>query len=595
MKKNKLKKVYRGTLIAIGFLAVVFLILFVIYNQFEGKYDQRIYPGVYIGNTKLGGKTADEARIMLNQRLDELNQDGVIFDYASNESIIYPVINKSPDGDIIDILVDFDIDKTIEKAMTVGRSDNLISDAGTRFWLFFTGLPIDMVFKTNKEKIIYSLKKTFTLIESTNAAYYIENNQLLIRPEHFGEKINYELGINKLNNNLKQLIFEKINLKSNGKGVPEFTQADCEQMKDLAQEIVDLAPVSLKYENNTWALTADILADWIVVSKNNTDKKNPYLFLQLDKSKINYYLENEIEPKIDEPPMPTKFVLRSGRLQAVEKPKTGLELNIFLATENLADLPNNHLKQLNLSVSKILVESQEINNEFGIKEKIGTSTSKIIDSTQKRIYNIKQGASIINGLLISPNEEFSLLKFLSPFNESNGFIKELVIQDGEMVPDYGGGLCQLSTTVFRAVVDAGLPITERRNHSYWLHYYNPPGTDATIFSPAPDLKFINDTGNYILINASVDTKLNLKIDLWGIKDGRIITKTEPIIFNIVYPGDKIVYTDTLPKGVISCLVAAYNGADTYFDYNVTYPDGSIKKTRFNSHYTPHQGICYIGK
>jgi hypothetical protein len=384
------------------------------------------------------------------------------------------------DGDIVDILIDFDTDKTIEKAMAVGKSRNFISDMGTRFLLFIAGEPVNMVFDADKDKITKELKKSFASIEPANAGYYIAGNQLKISSEHAGEKLDYEIGLKKMDNDLKQLNFSKIILKSKGLGVPEFTSSDCEQMKGSAQEIVDLAPVALKYENNAWLLTSDVLVGWIVISKNDSDKNKPVLFLQLDKDKIADYLEKEIEPKIDEPPMPPKFVLKDGKLQEATEPKTGLELNIFLAVENLADLPNNRLKQLNLSVSKLLVENQKINSDFGIKEKIGTSTSLIIDSTQKRIYNIQQGSSIINGLIISPNEEFSLLKYLSPFDASNGFIKELVIRDGVFSPEYGGGLCQLSTTVFRAAMDAGLPITERQNHSYWLHYYSPPGTDATI-------------------------------------------------------------------------------------------------------------------
>lgn len=355
---KQIKQVHKNILIAIGGLAIVFLILLGIYNWFEIKYSQKIYPGVRIGSMSLGGKTTDQARIMLNQRLDQLNQDGLVFEYATNKSTIYPVVNKSIDGDIVDILIDFNTDKTIEKAMAVGKSRNFISDLGTRFLLFIAGEQVNMVFGADKDKITKELKKSFASIEPANAGYYIADNQLKISPEHTGEKLDYEIGLKKMDNDLKQLNFSKIVLKSKGLGVPEFTSSDCEQMRGSAQGIIDLAPVALKYENNAWPLTPDVLAGWIVISKDNSDKNKPVLFLQLDKDKIADYLEKEIEPKIDESPIPPKFVLKDGKLQEATEPKTGLELNIFLAVENLADLPNNHIKQLNLSVPNFWLKTR---------------------------------------------------------------------------------------------------------------------------------------------------------------------------------------------------------------------------------------------
>jgi vancomycin resistance protein YoaR len=196
---------------------------------------------------------------------------------------------------------------------------------------------------------------------------------------------------------------------------------------------------------------------------------------------------------------------------------------------------------------------------------------------------------------LAPGEEFSLLSVLRPFNEENGYVKEIVIGSNGFTPDYGGGLCQLSTTVFRAAIDTGLPITMRRNHSYWLHYYNPPGTDATIFEPTPDLRFVNDTGKYILMQANVDEKLNLNIEFWGTKDGRIASRTEPVVYNIVDPvGAKTIKTTSLATGVTKCQYDSYKGADAYFDYKVIYPNGEIKEQRFSSHYIPKPKTCYVG-
>jgi len=140
-----------------------------------------------------------------------------------------------------------------------------------------------------------------------------------------------------------------------------------------------------------------------------------------------------------------------------------------------------------------------------------------------------------------------------------------------------------------------LPITERQNHSYRVSYYEPAGTDATVYSPKPDLRFINDTGHYILLLGEVSGH-TLSFTVWGTKDGRKIIQTKPVIYNIVKPAPrKLIETEDLEPGKLKCIEQAHNGADTYFDYIVTYPNGETKSKRFQSHYVPWQEVCLIGK
>jgi len=148
--------------------------------------------------------------------------------------------------------------------------------------------------------------------------------------------------------------------------------------------------------------------------------------------------------------------------------------------------------------------------------------------------------------------------------------------------------------MFRTALASGLPITERRNHSYRVQYYEPAGTDATIYDPWPDLKFINDTDNYILIQSRIEGD-NLYFDFWGKKDGREATTTYPKIYNIKKPPPtKIIETLDLKPGVKKCTETSHNGADAYFFYTVKYPGGEIKEEKFISHYVPWQEVCLLG-
>jgi vancomycin resistance protein YoaR len=253
-------------------------------------------------------------------------------------------------------------------------------------------------------------------------------------------------------------------------------------------------------------------------------------------------------------------------------------------------------------------------NDFGIKEILGTGHSSFAGSPKNRRHNIAVGAESVNGILIKPGEEFSLIKTLGDINAESGYLPELVIKDNKTIPEYGGGLCQIGTTVFRATYASGLPVTMRRNHSYRVSYYEPAGTDATIYDPWPDYRFVNDTKNHILIQSRIEGD-DIYFEFWGTPDGRTATHTYPVIYNIAKPGPtKIIETEDLKPGEKKCTERAHNGADAYFDYTVEYnkanPPQIIKEkleaneeveesdytieTRFRSHYVPWREVCLVG-
>ena len=155
--------------------------------------------------------------------------------------------------------------------------------------------------------------------------------------------------------------------------------------------------------------------------------------------------------------------------------------------------------------------------------------SDCVGSPKNRKINIAVGAKRYNGLLISPGSEFSFNQYLGPINKAAGFLPELVIKNNVTTPEYGGGLCQVSTTAFRAALNAGLEITDRRNHAYAVSYYGTPGLDATIYPPSTDLKFKNNTPSYILIQTRIEgTKLFF--EFWGTDDGREVAVDEPVVY-----------------------------------------------------------------
>ncbi len=574
--------------ISLFFIAIV---LGSFYYIFEIKYANKIYPNIYIAGINMNGKTLLEAKGLIDEKINIVNQDGVSFYYDNNKVIIYP-INSSSDAAVVDVLIDFKINETIDEAMFFGRSGNYINDFKSRLDLFFNkNHYIKLIVNFDSDKIINDLKQDFSILSPQNATYYFDSeNNLLIKQGKAGKEIYYEKSMVVLKDNLGELNFSNIVLEGNNAN-PEISEVDCLTMKDKVENVLALAPIKLKYNEDEWTINKKALLELVVLLKREGS-----LSVALDKNKIKKYITEKVAAEIDQNYVLPKFTLNEGIVENFKPGKEGRVLDVDLTVNLLSELINNPFKELNLSV-KILpysTENGEVNDVLGIKEIVGRYSLGFEGSTSARISNIKNGAKSLNGLLLKPDEEFSMLKALGSIDEENGYFKEAVIKGNAIYYEFGGGLCHTSTTLFRAVLDAGLPITMRQNHSYNMPYYQPAGIDATIYNPYPDFKFINDTGNYILIQAEADYR-ELTIELWGINDGRIIKRTEPFIYNIVKPRpSKMINTYSLASGAVKCTYAAYDGADAYFDYEVTYPNGVVKKERFSSHYIPRQGVCLVG-
>ncbi|MDP3793640.1 MAG: VanW family protein, partial [Candidatus Uhrbacteria bacterium] len=146
----------------------------------------------------------------------------------------------------------------------------------------------------------------------------------------------------------------------------------------------------------------------------------------------------------------------------------------------------------------------------------------------------------------------------------------------------------------RAALGSGMPITARTNHAYRDPYYEPAGTDATIYEPAPDFRFKNDMEHWVMITTHIQGN-DLAFRFWGTKDGRVATQSAPRVFNFVPPPEKkIIETLDLKPGETKCTEKAHTGADARFDYTVNYSNGELKKKTFYSHYKPWGAVCLLG-
>lgn len=239
-------------------------------------------------------------------------------------------------------------------------------------------------------------------------------------------------------------------------------------------------------------------------------------------------------------------------------------------------------------------------NSYGIKERIGEGYSEFAGSIPGRIHNVALAASRINGVLIKPGEVFSFNDTVGDISAATGYQSAYIIKEGKTVLGDGGGVCQVSSTLFRATLNAGLPVIERQAHAYRVHYYEEggfkPGLDATVFGPTVDFKFRNDTPTYILIQTKTDLRnLSLTFELYGSSDGRKSQISNHKVWDVTAPPPALYQDDpTLPKGVTKQVDFDAWGTKASFDYTVTRNGETLQKTTFYSNFRPWQAVFLKG-
>ena len=228
---------------------------------------------------------------------------------------------------------------------------------------------------------------------------------------------------------------------------------------------------------------------------------------------------------------------------------------------------------------------------------IASGTSTYYHSGAARRVNISNAAVRINGAVVASGENFSFLDNLGGISTQNGFVTGLIISAGRTVDGLGGGVCQVSTTAFRALYQAGLPVVERNQHAYRVGYYEPQvGFEAAVYDPGKDLKFRNDTGGPILIKTINDNARSaLTVQVWGVpQTRRVSVSPATILARTGHPAAKYVPSTELPRGAVKQIDWAADGFDLYITRTIR-DKGKLTTDRTTTKYKPWQAIYEIGQ
>jgi vancomycin resistance protein YoaR len=574
----------------------------------------RILPNISVGGIRLGGLTPGEAKDRLEAALRAFNVQGLAFSHE-DASLKITANDRGPDG-LWTPLINYDIEGMVGRAFAFGHEGGLVELASANVRALFSEVMLPADVSIDKTGLAKRLTERFggfetprhdagiTVVRAKLGPSAAESASgtpkavpgfeyvINIEPESDGLTFDYGKAISAGSSAVARWQGADIDLQV-VRDLPKISTAAAQGVRDAALEILRREPLELGYDDLRWKLEPETIEDSLTLKIRPEGGVYP----GLDAGEMET-LFDEIAGQIESEPRATRLKIEDDRAVEFEGGQIGKRLD----REATLGTIEARLADVETTVVPVTVEitpapdSDPAAEELGIRELLGYGTSNFSGSPANRRKNIANGAARLNGIIIPPGKEIGLLEYLKPFDASGGYLQELVIKGKRTVPEYGGGLCQIGTTTFRAVMGAGLPITQRQNHSYRVRYYEPVGTDATIYDPAPDFRFVNDTADHVLFVTKLIGKDNLRFEFWGTRDGRVQTQSKVKIWNVTPPPEpNLIETSELPEGTRKCFESPHPGTTTSFTYGITYPDGTTKDKEFRSVYKPWQEQCLVGK
>ncbi|TSC83735.1 MAG: VanW family protein [Parcubacteria group bacterium Gr01-1014_13] len=609
----------RNVLIGLG----IFLVLAILADTgalvYHSFYDGKIFPGVYVGQHSLGGMTEQQAKDFIENFNNKITKESLDLNFSTattsntkTQSKNFKFSVVSTDDSSVE-MIRINSDSSAAKLMSVGRTGTFWQQIWQPLYFRFISsrkVPVDVVMD---DKFITSLQNYMAAFseQPSNANIKITNLMPLeytVVPERYGVVFDYDRLKNDLQSNLSSLSLTPIEIYRKDFR-PEVLTGDLEPLFSKLPNILNYGDLGLNFIDpqtkgrRDWSIGPTLYTDWLEVRREKGD-----LVFALSKEKVVAYLET-IRPYIDIPVQNTRYVLEGNKVKEFQGSQSGISLNLDNTYNSLDSLfrernfaPVEVAKTVTVSVDTIkpnATASPDVNN-LDEMQVLGVGYSTFKDSHTNRIKNIANAVKRLDGILIKPGEEFSANKYAGPYTSEEGFLPEMVIKGNKIIPEIGGGMCQIGTTLFRMAMNSGMPISERRNHSLVVGYYadpvnGNPGTDATLYEPSVDFKFINDTGGYLLLQTAIDyTKQQLVFTLWGKSDGRSGSYTHPKVTKWIPSGEpqQVIVSDLKP-GETKCQ-NAFRGAVASFTYT-RFTSTSEKIDRvFDSYYRPLPKICMVG-
>jgi vancomycin resistance protein YoaR len=576
---------------------VVFFMLFI-----QLIYSGRVFPGVRVGGVDIGGTQKNEVESVLFEKITYPNTGLIVVSDSGQTWLFTPT----------DLGLFLDTEATAKAAYQIGRTiwpweawDEIILT-----WRNGKNIPPLMIYD---ERIAQNkLNEIAAQINQPprEASLGIRGLEVTAEPGQVGRMVDMETALK----DLRELLYSQQdgNLTLSMK---EFTPSilNVSAQAALAQSIIDqpltlTIPGASENDPGPWVFDRESLASMLTISLVNIDGVDQYQ-VGLDSNKL-YNILYPLTPGLAKDPVNARFVFNdeTKQLELNRKAVIGRELMVEESIQYINQELVNGAHEINLvfDFRNPPVTDDATAEELGIKELVSEQSTYFYGSSDARIQNIRTASAQFHGLLIAPGDTFSMVENIGEIDLDSGYAEALIIYGDRTIQGVGGGVCQVSTTLFRTVFYGGFPVVERYPHAYRVTYYEKTrantvneqlaGLDATVYAPLIDFKFTNDTPYWMLMETYVDVPSRvLTWKFYSTSDGRSVDWSTTGLKNIVKPDFPIFEeNEDLKKGKIEKVDWAVDGADVIVTRTV-WRDGQILyDDEFKTEYRPWRAVCQYG-
>jgi vancomycin resistance protein YoaR len=569
---------------------------------FEVSYTGRAYPGVHLQGVDLSGMTAEEIFKVAQEKATFFRTSALTLNVAGH------VVNLRP----ADFGAGLDPAATAQRALNVGRDAGLMANLAHQLDAWWNGVQVAPVVQMDDGALRATLQRLATEVQRDpkDASFVFENGSVQEVAAQTGSALNVDTSFVLVQAAIVGGKNVTLNLPMNDLQ-PRVTSAApaVEAAKRIvAQDLVIMVP---KWDENdnpiageeAFRIRGTDLGQFVTVTQQ-VQGSQISLTTALNREALRPMIE-KLAPAVDRDVQDARFTFddATATLVNIAPSRAGRSLNVDATLDAIAAALNGDQRNVSLVVNTVepAVNTDATAQQLGITELITEATTYFKGSTSARLTNVKVAASHFHGLVVAPHATFSFNHYLGDVSTDDGYEEGLVIVGDRTLKGVGGGVCQVSTTAYQAALRAGFPIVERYPHGYRVSYYERgmgPGYDATVFSPYVDLKFVNDSDSYLLIETYFNqSAATLTFKFYGTSDGRQVTFATPVISDVVAHGPDIYEPDPdneVAAGKAVKVDYAVDGAKIVSHRTVTRNGEVLIDEDLVSKYVPWQAVYRYG-
>jgi vancomycin resistance protein YoaR len=573
--------IYQQPAVLAGVVLALVVVLAVGVDAFASA--GRVHPGTRVYDISVGGMRPAEAAATLRTALPAKTSQPVTVTYADKTWQVAPG----------DIGLSFDYDAIVNGAMAVGREPSFGKALSSRVAAWFGGRNLEVTPTVSAEMMDATLNGISKGIDkpAVNADVAIHGTRTSVVPS--------KDGVGLLRDKAAAAIvsaFFSANRKVEapiGALAAKISDAAAADAKGKVDKML-ASGVAVSFGDQRWDFTPQDVAGWIklraVESTSGAAQLEPYISAE-ETSKT---LSAKLGGMVGTPARDAAFKTRNGEVVIIPS-QEGVGPDVEALATDLTDLllktETDRAVALRMRTTQPKLTTEEARS-YGIKERISTFTTAYAASNKPRVNNVHLLGDALDGKLIAPGAVFSFNGAVGERTAAKGYQEANAIVDGKLVPQLGGGICQVGTTLFNTIFESGLPVLQRSNHSFYISHY-PKGRDATVSWGGPDLKFKNDTPNWVLISVSY-TSSSITISLYGTDPGYTVTSVAGPWTDVKPFPTEEVQDATLYAGMKVIEDMGETGRKIVVTRTVTKGGQVVRTDQFMSNYKPKVQVVRVG-